>query len=323
VDLLVRAIEDNDVEVAAIAAAEADPDTVCAELDAIAAELGRPRLPAFLRSFYGELGFYAPDDYDDPAVHSLDRVVKTRAGSPVALAVVLIGVARRVGIALEPIAFPGHFLARAGEALIDPCTGAMPIPREPFFELAARELAIDRDAVEALIVPASARAVATRVLENLQLAYAARGDRLRALLANERLSSIGGPEAAARRAIASVMNSLLGPKRAAPRITVSPGSMSFRIDGGPTVDLSRRRALPLLLARLVDHHQRGGRHGLSWSVLVEAGWPGEKMSADAAWARLRTAIRTLRKLGLADVLLTIGSGYLLDPRCELRVGRDG
>ena len=56
-------------------------------------------------------------------------------------------------------------------------------------------------------------------------------------------------------------------------------------------------------------------------VLLDAGWPGERMRADAATKRLHTAIWTLRTMGLEGLLLTQGEGYLLDPRTDLRLDK--
>ncbi len=334
-ELLVRAVEDDDVELAAIAAATADPDgsvatDVRARFDAIANVLkpklgervGSARVRALLRVFYRDLAFHAPDDYGDPRLHEIGCVLDRRVGSPVALAVALIGVGRRAGVELEPVAFPGHFLVRAvleKPVLIDPCSGAMPIPEDRLTDLAVSELGLTRAAVETLWMRASARAVAVRILENLEQCYSDRGDRARALLVSERLLTLGGPAATARRMVASVIRTFAVEKsaRARRRLIVHREGLSFRLDDEPAIDLRRRRALPLLLKRLVEHHRTKATHGLAWPALIEAGWPGELIQSDAAWARLRTAIRTLRKLGLADVLITIGTGYLLDPSCDV------
>jgi hypothetical protein len=48
-------------------------------------------------------------------------------------------------------------------------------------------------------------------------------------------------------------------------------------------------------------------------ALLEAGWPGERVLAEAGATRVRVAIATLRSLGLGDVLQTRDDGYLLDP----------
>jgi hypothetical protein len=214
--------------------------------------------------------------------------------------------------------FPGHFLVRAPNgALIDPCTGATPLPEDALAEMAVRELGLDRATIERMLLPADARTVAIRMLENLEHAYAGRGDRASARRIGERLSVLRGPEAQTQRLVASLIRGLLPQKSPRRSLSVQREGRFFRIDDGPAIDLSRRRALPLLLLRLASHHARSSQ-GMGWPALVEAGWPGEKIGADAAWARLRTAIRTLRALGLEGVLITIGTGYLIDPSFDVR-----
>jgi hypothetical protein len=47
--------------------------------------------------------------------------------------------------------------------------------------------------------------------------------------------------------------------------------------------------------------------------IIRAGWPGERMMAEAAMNRVHDALTTLRKLGLRDLLVTTAGGYMLDP----------
>ncbi len=85
--------------------------------------------------------------------------------------------------------------------------------------------------------------------------------------------------------------------------------------------LDRRRPLSLLLDRLA--RERADRPGalLAWDALLEAGWPGERVRAEAGAHRVRVAISTLRKLGLKDVLRTGEDGYVLDPEvAAIRLG---
>jgi tetratricopeptide (TPR) repeat protein len=77
---------------------------------------------------------------------------------------------------------------------------------------------------------------------------------------------------------------------------------------GRTLALERRKHVRLVLLALA----RAPRAvPVLADALVEAGWPGERMRADAATKRLHTAIWTLRRLGLD--LRTEGDGYFLDP----------
>jgi tetratricopeptide (TPR) repeat protein len=99
------------------------------------------------------------------------------------------------------------------------------------------------------------------------------------------------------------------------QLVVEKGGLRFRL-GGPWVSLVRRRALGRLLHALAAA-ERG--RPLSIATLIGHGWPGETLARDSGIPRVRMAIATLRKLGLKDVLLTSGDGYLLDPAVAVRL----
>ena len=105
------------------------------------------------------------------------------------------------------------------------------------------------------------------------------------------------------------------PAEKAPRIaiTVGPEARWFTPPEGERQDLRRRRALRLILARLVDNHRDDPGAGLPLDALLEAGWPGERMVPSAGANRVYVALTTLRKLGLRKYLLSQDDGYLLDP----------
>jgi hypothetical protein len=87
----------------------------------------------------------------------------------------------------------------------------------------------------------------------------------------------------------------------------------FRLPGEALVSLERWRSLQRVLARLADErHERPGA-SLSVEELVLAGWPGERMLARAGATRVYTAIASLRRLGLRDVLMSTDQGYMLAP----------
>jgi len=60
------------------------------------------------------------EDYYNPENSLLPRVIETRRGIPITLALVYILVGQRAGLAIEGVNFPGHFLARHEEVLFDP-----------------------------------------------------------------------------------------------------------------------------------------------------------------------------------------------------------
>lgn len=216
--LLRDAIDAGDVEGAAIAIAlDAYPGLSAAHvrgaLDRIAARLsgdvfavrGHARLGRLLRAMYRDLSFTTPSTYDDPRLHLVNAVIERRQGSPVALAVVLAAVGKRLGIPLHGVAFPGHFMVRyeAGQPVfVDPSSGAFPFPADCLRKLARDALRSSEVVVDRFLQPASARTVAMRLLQNLERSYEERGDLGRALLVADRLYDItGAPSARCERGL--------------------------------------------------------------------------------------------------------------------------
>jgi regulator of sirC expression with transglutaminase-like and TPR domain len=71
------------------------------------------RIMALNDYLFGELRFVGNDlQYEDPRNSFLNEVMDRRTGIPITLAVIYIEVARRAGVAVEGVNFPGHFLVR-------------------------------------------------------------------------------------------------------------------------------------------------------------------------------------------------------------------
>ena len=97
-----------------------DIGTICSELDDYAdrcKELCVP--PATSREYcavinrvlFHELGFRGNSDrYTDPANSFINTVLLTRKGLPISLSLLYVLIATRLGIAIEPINAPGHFV---------------------------------------------------------------------------------------------------------------------------------------------------------------------------------------------------------------------
>ncbi len=94
-------------------------------------------------------------------------------------------------------------------------------------------------------------------------------------------------------------------------LAVGGGGRWFRMPGDAVVSLERRRPLALLLDRLATERCSSSEAALAWDTLQEAGWPGERILAEAGAHRVRVAISTLRKLGLREALETTPEGYRL------------
>lgn len=138
----------------------------------------------------GELGFRGNrDDYYDPKNSYLNEVLERRLGIPISLAVVWMAVGRRVGLLVEGIGFPGHFLVRAGGrsgTYVDVFNdGHLLDPRE-LARLGERHTRGGPLLPEHL-EPITARDMALRMLHNLRAIFDNRGDHARAMVVCDRL----------------------------------------------------------------------------------------------------------------------------------------
>ena len=74
---------------------------------------GYARVMALNDYLFGELRFVGNDrHYEDPRNSFLNEVLERRTGIPISLALVYMEIARRAGVYVEGINFPGHFLLR-------------------------------------------------------------------------------------------------------------------------------------------------------------------------------------------------------------------
>jgi len=134
------------------------------------------------------------DDYYDPRNSYLHEVIDRRLGIPITLSVVVLGVARRAGIVAEGIGFPSHFLARIGGpsgVVVDAFRGLEPLDRADLTRMAKRLQGMADVPLERLLAVADRRAIATRILSNLQAIHENRGDHGRALVVCDRLVELG------------------------------------------------------------------------------------------------------------------------------------
>ncbi|HPR45841.1 MAG: tetratricopeptide repeat protein [Burkholderiaceae bacterium] len=86
------------------------------------------RVQALGQFFFSDLGFGGNlNDYYNPDNSYLHRVLQTRRGIPISLALLWLELARGLGVEAEGISFPGHFLMRVnldgGMLVLDPMNG--------------------------------------------------------------------------------------------------------------------------------------------------------------------------------------------------------
>ena len=107
--------------VARIINVDADVHWAREELGRLCAEVGECAEAATLAKRLARQGFSgAGRGYFEAESNRLDHVLRTRRGIPISLGVIVLGVARRLGLAATGINFPRHFLVTIGDVLVDP-----------------------------------------------------------------------------------------------------------------------------------------------------------------------------------------------------------
>ena len=119
-------------------------------------------------------------NYDDPRNSFLNQVLERRTGIPITLALVYIEVARRAGVRVDGVNFPGHFLLRFpfglegdhdSAVLVDPFHGGA-VLSEADCRVLLRKHAGDTVAFEPrLLAPATKQQILVRMLVNLKRIY--------------------------------------------------------------------------------------------------------------------------------------------------------
>ncbi|KFN42474.1 SirB1 family protein [Arenimonas oryziterrae] len=156
------------------------------------------KLTAINRYLFDELGFAGNNtQYDDPRNSYLNEVLDRKLGIPISLAVVQIELTRRLGLPLDGVSFPGHFLVRLpvddGILVMDPFNKGRPVSAEELKERASPHLgghAPDDTQLLEILAPATHRVILARMLRNLKGLYLERNDWERVARTADRLIKI-------------------------------------------------------------------------------------------------------------------------------------
>lgn len=165
------------------------------------------KMQAINRHLFDELGYAGDhDEYYDPRNSYLNEVFERRLGNPISLALVQMEVARRLGVPLDGVSFPGHFLVRLpvddGLLVMDPFNGGRPLDVDELRERAKPHMGgdvPDDDALHHILSPASHRGMLVRMLRNLHGVYTERGDWERAVRSADRVLKLSPNHAEALR----------------------------------------------------------------------------------------------------------------------------
>jgi regulator of sirC expression with transglutaminase-like and TPR domain len=138
-------------------------------LDARTSETAVDVLNAYL---FDEEGFTGNRDrYDDPSNSFLNEVLERRTGIPITLALVYMEVARRAGIQIEGVNFPGHFLMRLTPLILDPFHRGARLSEHDCRRLLQKHVGDEAAFDPALLAPATKPQMLTRMLLNLKRIY--------------------------------------------------------------------------------------------------------------------------------------------------------
>ena len=165
------------------------------------------RLTAINKYLFEEVGYAGNNaQYDDPRNSYMNVVVDRKLGIPISLGVIQIEVTRRLGMPLDGISFPGHFLVRLpvddGILVLDPYNKGRPVSAEELRERASPHLgghAPDDQQLLQILAPATHRMILMRMLRNLKGLYLERGDWERVARTSDRLLKLSPDTAEALR----------------------------------------------------------------------------------------------------------------------------
>lgn len=160
------------------------------------------QMAAINRHLFDELGYSGDhEQYYDPRNSYLNEVFERRRGNPISLALVQMEVARRLGVPLDGVSFPGHFLVRLpvddGMLVMDPFNRGRALDVEELRRRAQPHLgghAPDDRALRHILHPATHRAILLRMLRNLHAAYTEGEDWERAARCTDRMLKLAPTE---------------------------------------------------------------------------------------------------------------------------------
>jgi regulator of sirC expression with transglutaminase-like and TPR domain len=170
-----------------------DAGSCCTTLDTIAARCRelivepssvREKCRVLNRVLFHEWGFHGNvEHYTDPRNSFIDQVLERRTGIPLSLSIIYLLVAERLGLELEPVGLPGHFIVGCFvddlPFFIDPFDRGVFRDAEEIFDLLRSNNIVPKASD---LAPTPVREVLCRSCRNLVNHYHAAGEPERAKL---------------------------------------------------------------------------------------------------------------------------------------------
>jgi regulator of sirC expression with transglutaminase-like and TPR domain len=164
-----------------------DPDpvqvTACVDAwaDALASHMPLPwtlhgAVDAMNTFLFRDLGLQGDrETYDDPANAVLPLVLARRKGMPIALSILWIEVARRLGFHAVGVGLPGHFITGlvldVGTLYYDPFNGGRSLGAAEAAQLVAQATGGRAEFQPAMLAPLENRAILERLVRNLHVRF--------------------------------------------------------------------------------------------------------------------------------------------------------
>ncbi|KAF3998482.1 SirB1 family protein [Glaciimonas immobilis] len=132
--------------------------------------------------FFKELGFSVNvNNYYDPDNSYLQCVINKRRGIPISLAIVYMELAQQIGLPIQGVSFPGHFLMKlsvtSGDIVIDPLNGIsltheqLEERLEPYLRTSPLQSREKKVSLQPYLQGAHPHEILVRMLHNLKVVF--------------------------------------------------------------------------------------------------------------------------------------------------------
>jgi regulator of sirC expression with transglutaminase-like and TPR domain len=115
------------------------------------------------------------EEYDDPRNSFLNDVLDRKKGIPITLSLVYMELARRHGLPVEGVSFPGHFLVKyaadSGEIIIDPFNKGAVMTKQDCEERLKSNFGEDAEFRPEFLEAATNKQILSRMINNLKGTY--------------------------------------------------------------------------------------------------------------------------------------------------------
>jgi regulator of sirC expression with transglutaminase-like and TPR domain len=141
------------------------------------------------------------EDYYDLRNSFLNQVLERRLGIPISLSILYMEVGRRIGLQLQGVSFPGHFLVKCklseGTVILDPYCGGISLSLHDLQHRLreARGGEVSSAIVAGMLVSADKKEILARMLCNLKAIYLEKRDHVHALSVMEWIIALAPADA--------------------------------------------------------------------------------------------------------------------------------